>query len=338
MTPVELAGRIRAAARARGFAECGIASAAPTSDGARLRAWLAAGMHGGMGWMGNADVREDPARLLPGARTVVVCAWPSRAPDAAPVAGHGRVASYARFPDYHARMGAALTALLADIRALVPCAGRTIVDAQPLLERSYARRAGVGWAGRSSMLISPRHGPWLMLGEVILDCDLPADDPAPDRCGTCTRCQGACPTGAITAPGIVDATRCIAYLTIEHKGAIPEALRASMGTWLFGCDACLTACPWDRFATPDDAAAPGSLDAAEVLGLTDEAFKRKFAGTPILRTGRARLARNAAVVLGNLGDPAAAPALTRALSDPDPLVAEHAAWALGRLRAAEAPC
>ncbi len=340
MTPVELAGRIKAAARARGFAEVGVASAAPTADGARLREWLAAGMHGGMGWMANADVRENPARLLPGARSVVVCAWPARAPEEPAATGHGRIASYARFPDYHDRMGEALRGLLADIQALSPCAGRACVDAHPLLERSFARRSGVGWAGRSSMLISTRHGPWLMLGEVILDLELPADPPQADRCGTCTRCAASCPTGAITAPGVVDATRCIAYLTIEHKGPIPEPLREKIGTWLFGCDACLAACPWDRFAAPSAGAGPGSLDATEMLGLSDAEFKSRFAGTPLLRTGRARLARNAAVVLGNQGDPAAVPALTRALADPDPLVVEHAAWALGRLSRAPvaAPC
>lgn len=336
MTGAELATRIKAAARARGFAACGIASAAPTADGVRLREWLAAGMHGGMGWMANADVREDPARLLPGARSVVVCGWNARAPESAPPAGAGRIASYARFPDYHERMGLALRALLADVQALAPCRGRAVVDAHPLLERSFARRTGVGWAGRSAMLVSTSFGPWLMLGELLLDRELPGDAAQPDRCGTCTRCATACPTGAITAPGVVDATRCLAYLTIEHRGPIPEPLRPKLGRWLFGCDLCLAACPWDRFAPPADGALPGSLDAAEVLGLDDAAFRARFAGTPLLRTGRARLARNAAVVLGNLGDRAAIPALTRALADPDPVVAEHAAWALRRLDAVPA--
>lgn len=289
-----------------------------------------------MGWMANPDVREDPARLLPGARSVVVCGWNSRAPAAPPPAGAGRLATYARFPDYHRRMGRALRALLADVTALAPCRGRACVDAHPLLERSYARRAGAGWAGKSSMLISTRHGPWLMLGELLLDLELPADEPHPDRCGSCTRCVTACPTGAITAPGVVDATRCLAYLTIEHRGSIPEPLRPKLGRWLFGCDECLTACPWDRFGEPAGSALPGALDAAELLGLDDAAFRARFAGTPVMRAGRARLARNAAVVLGNLGDPAAIPALTRALADPDPIVAEHAGWALRRLGAGTA--
>lgn len=340
MNPSELAGRIKSAARVHGFAECGIASAAPTPDGARLREWLAAGMHGGMGWMANPDVREDPSRLLPGARSVVVCGWNTRAPaEGLPPAGAGRIATYARYPDYHRRMGRALKALLADVMALATCRGRACVDAHPLLERSFARRAGTGWAGKSSMLISTRHGPWLMLGELLLDLDLPADAPHADRCGTCTRCVSACPTGAITAPGVVDANRCLAYLTIEHRGSIPEPLRPALGRWLFGCDLCLSACPWDRFGEPAGAALPGTLDATDLLGLDDTAFRVRFAGTPLLRAGRARMARNAAVVLGNLGDPAAIPALTRALADPDPVVAEHAAWALRRLRLAEArPC
>ena len=219
------------------------------------------------------------------------------------------------------------------------------MDAEPLLERALARRAGLGWAGKSACLVSQTSGPWLLLGELLLDVDLEPDCPVPSRCGTCGRCRAACPTGAIVAPGVVDANRCVAYLTIEHRGAIPDGLREGIGARLFGCDACQEACPWSRVVpthlvgttrgvSPEaetPGGLPGAMPAAAFLAHTDETFRAAFAGTALLRAGRSRMARNAAVVLGNLGDRTAVPALDAALGDPDPVVREHAAWALERL-------
>jgi epoxyqueuosine reductase len=226
-----------------------------------------------------------------------------------------------------------LARLLERLRSVVPCRGVIAVDAEPVLERALARRAGLGWAGGSSCLVTEAHGPWLILGELLVDVELAPAEPGPSRCGTCARCAAACPTGAIVSPGVVDAGRCVAYLTIEHRGSIPRELRPGLGRWLFGCDACQEACPWGRFARAEagPAVLATVLDAAGFLALDDAGFRAAYRGTALMRAGRTRMARNAAVVLGNLGDPAAAGALTAALRDPEPVVRGHAAWALGRL-------
>jgi epoxyqueuosine reductase len=218
-------------------------------------------------------------------------------------------------------------------------ATRAYVDTGPILERSYAAQAGLGFIGKNTCLINPQMGSWLFLGEILTDVELePTPSPTPVGCGTCRRCLDACPTSALVAPYVLDARRCISYLTIELKGAIPTDLRKLMGNWIYGCDVCQQVCPWQRFAakTREQAFLPPDPDytaplLAELVKMREETFRQQYAGTPILRIGRARLARNAAVALGNWGDRHAVPALQKALSDPEPLVHEHATWALEQI-------
>jgi epoxyqueuosine reductase len=235
-----------------------------------------------------------------------------------------------------------LEELLAFIKTQSPDAsGKVYCDTGPITERDLAMRAGLGWIGKHTNLISRRLGNWFFLGEILLDIPLPADTPETTHCGTCTRCLPACPTGAITAPYELDARRCISYLTIELKGSIPEDLRPLIGTRIYGCDDCLAVCPWNKFAVQSDdpAVQPRAdltlPDLLELLALDDEAFRAKFKNSPIKRTKRRGLLRNVCVALGNLGDPQALLALqTAAEHDPEPLVREHARWAVGQIRAA----
>ena len=252
----------------------------------------------------------------------------------------GTVARYARFDDYHETFWARLETLLAFIRAQSPGAnGKVYCDTGPITERDLAMRAGLGWIGKHTNLISRQLGNWFFLGEIILDIPLPADTAETTHCGTCTRCLPACPTGAITAPYQLDARRCISYLTIELKGSIPEDLRPLIGTRIYGCDDCLAACPWNKFAVraDDPAVLPRAdltaPDLLELLALDDDSFRAKFKNSPIKRTKRRGLLRNVCVALGNLGDPRALPALRHASEhDPEPLVREHAVWAIERLQ------
>jgi len=260
---------------------------------------------------------------------------------ALPVPGQltGTVARYARFDDYHDLLWDRLNALLAFIQALAPDAnGKVYCDTGPITERDLAMRAGLGWIGKHTNLISRHLGNWFFLGEIILDIALPPDAPETAHCGTCTRCLPACPTGAITAPYELDARRCISYLTIELKGSIPLDLRPLIGTRIYGCDDCLAACPWNKFAVraADPAVAPRAdltaPDLLALLALDDDAFRAKFRHSPLRRTKRRGLLRNVCVALGNLGDPRALPALEWAAEhDPEPLVREHAAWAVGQI-------
>jgi epoxyqueuosine reductase len=230
----------------------------------------------------------------------------------------------------------ALHATLAE-RAGHTVVAKTVVDSTPLLERDLARRAGLGWFGKNTLLINPHEGSFFLLGALLTDLDLPSDPPfTADRCGRCTRCLDACPTDAFVAPRTLDARRCIAYLTIELRGPTPPDLRPPMADLLFGCDICQDVCPWNvRFATdrPDPALADtlGTLDPTEILRMDDATFTARFAHSPVERATRAGLARNAAIALGNAGSPTAIPALLDALSDDEPLVRGHAAWALGRI-------
>ena len=252
----------------------------------------------------------------------------------------GTVARYARFDDYHETFWARLETLLTFIQTQSPGAnGKVYCDTGPITERDLAMRAGLGWIGKHTNLISRQLGNWFFLGEIILDIPLPADMPETTHCGTCTRCLPACPTGAITAPYQLDARRCISYLTIELKGSIPEDLRPLIGTRIYGCDDCLAACPWNKFAVraDDPAVWPradlSAPDLLELLALDDDGFRAKFKNSPIKRAKRRGLLRNVCVALGNLGDPRALPALRRAAEhDPEPLVREHAAWAVERLQ------
>jgi epoxyqueuosine reductase len=263
----------------------------------------------------------------------------------------GPVARYARGDDYHDLMTAKLGELQAWLGAQVgaPVAGKPYVDTGPILERDLARRAGLGWFGKNTNLINPNTGSFFFLGALLVDLELPADAPFDaDRCGSCTRCLDACPTQALVEPRMLDATRCISYLTIELKGDIPEELRAPLGDMVYGCDICQDVCPWNaKFATTLAADSPfvprealGGRDARtlarEILGMTQENFASAFKGSPMKRAKLRGLKRNAAVVLGNAGAPEDVDALTRALDDAEPLVREHAVWALARLATRDA--
>jgi len=315
----------------------------PPAD--RLAEWLARGHAGEMGYIARrAADRADPARLLPGFRSAVVATQPySDAPAREVFAeldrpGTAYFARYARGADYHEVLGDRLGRLADRLRALAPGARtRVYVDTGPVLEKDLGVQAGLGWRGKHANLLAADGGNWLFLGVVLTDLDLPADAPPPDRCGTCTRCLDVCPTNAFPAPYVLDARRCISYLTIELKGPIPLEMRPALGNRVFGCDDCLAVCPWNRFAararecTYAARSVTAGAPLTDLLSMTEADFPRAFAGTAVRRTGRARLLRNVAVALGNAGDPAAVPALARALSDPEPLVRGHAAWALGRI-------
>jgi len=339
--------RIRERALALGFEACGFARLEPIEAMRHYEAWIAAGMHGGMDWLAQTDARArraDPARVLAGAASVVCVALhhdPSR--DALRDARVGRIARYAAGDDYHALMKEKLGQLERFVmdEALPGSHALWYSDTGAILERGWAERAGLGWTGKHSGLLTIDRGSWFLLGELLVDAELDAPPAAPrDHCGTCVRCLEVCPTGAIVAPYQVDARRCISYLTIEHRGVVPRELRAAIGDWIFGCDLCQEVCPWNRFATPAREARllarpleGWSLE--RFLSLDEAGFAALFAGSPVRRTGRDGFLRNVCIALGNRGEAAAAPALERALrADPDWLVRAHAAWALGALAAA----
>lgn len=335
-----IASLIRERAQELGFARVGIGPAGPTSQAVHLHDWLDRGYHGLMGYMKkHLPIREDTRRIEPWARSVVSVSAPYRAPDEG--AWADQWARYAVGDDYHRVLWDKLESLAAFIRAETGAdiAARPATDSAPVLERNVATDLGVGWLGKSAMVIDPEWGTYTLLAELFVDIELESSgSPQPDRCGTCTACIDLCPTGAIVAPFQVDARRCISYLTIEVRGPIPRPMRPLIGGHLFGCDVCQEVCPWNRKArlTPmqEFAARPElvALQAADVLMLTPDAFGAVFRGTSMHRTRRKGLARNAAVVLGNTGDRAWVPKLDEALSaHDDPLVRGHAAWALGAL-------
>ncbi|WCJ60533.1 tRNA epoxyqueuosine(34) reductase QueG [Fontisphaera persica] len=338
----QLKNAVQKAARALGFSLCRVTDARPPDPDQRLRQWLQAGFHGEMQWMARSlPKREDLQAILSEVRSVVCVAAAYPAPPAPPPAGAGFVARYARGADYHQILGGKLAELAALLNREGGAGTRSLwyVDTGPILERALAQRAGIGFIGKHSQLINRHHGNWLLLGEILTTVALPPDTPERNRCGTCTRCLAACPTRAITAPFTLDARRCISYLTIELKGAIPEELRPLIGTRIFGCDDCLEVCPWNRFAgeaSPllqrwgrQDLQAP---DLLELLQLDEAGFRQRFQGTPLQRSKRRGLLRNVCVALGNLGRTEALPFLEKAVQDPEPLIAEHARWAIKRIQ------
>jgi len=331
---------IREKALALGFDAVGFARAA-LAERARedLAAYLAAGYHGDMGWLAaRAAERASPTGLWPAAKSVVVLGvnyGPEEDPRAALAdPGAGVISVYARGRDYHDLVKKRLKALGRWIAATFSGELKVFVDTAPVMEKPLAQQAGLGWQGKHTNLVSPRFGSWLFLGEIYLDRELEPDPPGSDRCGTCTRCLEACPTGAFPAPYRLDARRCISYLTIEHKGQIPEELRPLMGNRIYGCDDCLAVCPWNKFARPTPhpelrGAHTGRL--AELALLDDAAFRARFSGSPVKRVGRDRFVRNVLVAIGNSGDRSLAPIAARLLGDGSPLVREMAEWALARL-------
>ncbi|HVV70331.1 MAG TPA: tRNA epoxyqueuosine(34) reductase QueG [Verrucomicrobiae bacterium] len=340
---------IRRKARELGFDECRFTSAQAPGSGAEFQRWLEQGQHGEMNYLArNAHKRLDPQQVLPGASTVVVLAasYFSEPTDVPRVTGHGSpaspagvVARYAGFRDYHDVLGPRLTQLARFMDASSGPGARSLwyVDTGPLLERDFAQRAGVGFVGKHTNVISRRLGNWTFLAEIITTIPIEPDPPEHNRCGSCVRCIRACPTGAITAPFQLDARICISYLTIELKGAIPVHLRPAIGNRIYGCDDCLAACPWNRFAKEGSLmrqhARPElqTLELLALLKLDPASFKERFAGTPMLRTKRRGLLRNVCVALGNVGDTSALPALEAASRDPEPLIAEHARWAMDQI-------
>ncbi|MCP1469945.1 epoxyqueuosine reductase [Sphingobium sp. OAS761] len=343
--PIEtLEQRLKAQALRLGFAACRIAPAdvAPRAS-ERLRAWLDAGHHGDMLWMEDrADQRGSPAGLWPDVRSVVMLGMsyaPGRDPLAlADVPDRARFSVYAQGRDYHDVVKKGLKALARWLVEQQAASLKVFVDTAPVMEKPLAAGAGLGWQGKHSNLVSRDHGSWLFLGAIYTELVLTPDAPEVDHCGSCTACQAACPTDAFPAPYVVDARRCISYLTIEHKGPIPQDLRAGIGNRVYGCDDCLAVCPWNKFA---DAAAAnrafvGRAELAaprigDLLALDDAAFREIFSGSPIKRIGRNRLVRNAAVAAGNSGDASLRARLEPLTRDDDPVVAEAASWAMARL-------
>jgi epoxyqueuosine reductase len=327
-----------------GFDDCRFTSAEPPQSAPKLQRWLAEKKHGEMAWMERtAPKRARPQEVLAGAHSIISLAvsYGTEASTAAPQnpSPQGVVARYARFTDYHEVMAEKLKLLTAFVNETGGPDAKSLwyVDTGPLLERDLAQRAGLGFVGKHTNLISRKLGNWIFLGEIITTVALEPDAPEKNRCGSCTRCITACPTDAITAPFQLDARRCISYLTIELKGAIPPELRPAMGNRIYGCDDCLAACPWNRFAQEgrlmrdhvrQDLDAP---DLLELLALDENGFKQRFRDSPILRTKRRGLLRNVCVALGNLGDATALPALQRAAQDAEPLIAEHARWAIEQI-------
>ncbi len=337
--------RLKAEASALGFAACGIAPAADDPVRAeRLERWLGEGNHGTMEWMETRlHHRRGPQSLWPQARSVIALGM-SYAPaeDPRKLEGHsdrGRISVYAQGGDYHDVIKRNLKALARWLVAKVPGAEvKVFVDTAPVMEKPLGQAAGIGWQGKHTNLVSRNHGSWLFLGAIYTTLDLAPDGAHADRCGSCDACQTACPTKAFPAPYRLDARRCISYLTIEHKGPVPEEFRRPLGNRIYGCDDCLAACPWNSFAAAAQAnraflprAELTAPRLAELLTLNDATFRKVFSGSPIKRIGRDRMVRNCLYAAGNSGDPALIAPVTALLGDPDPAVADAARWAMDRL-------
>ena len=337
-------------ARRLGFAALGVAPA--QEDGvaaARLDRWLAEGLHGSMAWMADrAHHRRSPQGLWPEARSVIALGM-SYAPAADPLAlaaapDRARISVYAQGGDYHDTVKKALKALArwlvaeAEKRGLGEIGVKVFVDTAPVMEKPLGAAAGLGWQGKHTNLVSREHGSWLFLGAIYTTVEFAADLSGRDSCGSCSACQVACPTQAFPAPYRLDARRCISYLTIELKEAIPLEFRKALGNRIYGCDDCLAVCPWNKFADSAhtmkqflpraELAAPRLAD---LLALDDAGFRKLFSGSPVKRIGRSRFVRNCLYAAGNSGDRALTGPVQALLDDPDPVVAEAAQWALGEL-------
>jgi len=341
-TRTDLKSALLRRARAEGFDEVAVTTPDAIPRAAEgLAAFLAAGRHGSMDWLAaNAARRGDPRALWPAARSVVVLGL-NYAPAQDPLAvlarrGRGAVSVYARGGDYHNVIKGKLKAIGRWLEGETGAGVKVFVDTAPVMEKPLAEAAGIGWQGKHSNLVSRRFGSWLFLGSIFTTAALAPDRAERDHCGACTRCLEVCPTDAFPAPYRLDARRCISYLTIEHKGHIAREFRAAMGNRVFGCDDCLAVCPWNKFASLGHeallAARPGAeAPLAKLLGLDDAAFRARYRGTPIKRTGRDRFVRNVLIAAGNSGDPALLAAVEPLIGDPSPLVRAMAAWASARL-------
>jgi len=352
-------------ARELGFDLCRFARADAPEHATQFREWLDRGQGGELSYLArSAEKRCDPQQVLPEAKTVIVLAFnyfqgepvraavsaadsvaagvspanpPKIAADTAARTSAGRIARYAWGDDYHQLIEKKL-AVLDDFLRRYGGTQKCYVDTGPMLERDHAAAAGVGWHGKSTMLLNRQLGTWFFLAEILTTLEFAPDPPQKNYCGRCTRCIDACPTGAITAPHQVDARRCISYLTIELKGPIPVGLRPMIGDRIYGCDDCLDACPWNRFAKVSRETAfamrreVAAMKLRDYLSLDAEKFRRLFRDSPVKRTKRRGLLRNVCVALGNVGTKDDLPALEKAAADAEPLIAEHAQWAIGRIR------
>jgi epoxyqueuosine reductase len=347
-----LRGDLETEARRLGFVAFGVASAdEDRRAAARLADWLADGMHGTMGWMDErAHHRRAPQALWPEARSVIALGM-SYAPATDPLAlekhpSHARISVYSQGADYHDVLKKALKSLArwlvaeAATRGLGEVGVKVFTDTAPVMEKPLSAAAGLGWQGKHTNLVSRERGSWLFLGEIYTTLDLAPDAAEADHCGSCSACQEACPTDAFPAPYRLDARRCISYLTIEHKGPIPEEFRRAIGNRIYGCDDCLAVCPWNKFAAVAQAnraflprAELAAPRLSELLMLDDAGFRRLFAGSPIKRIGRDRFVRNCLIAAGNSGDTTLLEQVERLRSDPDPTVTDAAEWAAGELRA-----
>jgi epoxyqueuosine reductase len=344
-TPASLAEKVRTRALGLGFAVCGFAGAGEDPlRSQRLEEWLGEGHHGSMEWMAaRLDHRRSPQGLWPEARSVIALGM-SYAPAHDPLALEGsseraRISVYAQGKDYHDVVKKRLKALARWLVEEVPGAEvKVFVDTAPVMEKPLGEAAGIGWQGKHTNMVSPTHGSWLFLGAICTTLDLTPAEPHRDQCGSCRACLDACPTDAFPAPYQLDARRCISYLTIEHKGPVPEEFREALGNRIYGCDDCLAVCPWNKFASEAQAmqeflprAELVAPRLAELLALDDAGFRALFSGSPIKRIGRDRFVRNCLYAAGNSGNPALVPQVEGLRRDPDPVVAEAAQWALARL-------
>ncbi len=347
MDPAELTDELKRRACDVGFSLCGICPAIAPPGAARFDEWLAAGYAGEMHYLGDRRVAyQHPESVLEGVRSIVMLAMNYRTVEpSAARAGEGRVSRYAWGEvDYHELIRERLNVLAAFLEERSPAACvRGVVDTAPLLEREFAQLAGLGWIGKNTLLLNRQQGSWFFLAALLTDIELAYDSPhEADHCGTCRACLDACPTGAFPQPYVLDASRCISYLTIELREAVPVELRSGIGEWLFGCDVCQDVCPWNsraplsrqaEFAPRDDSNPIGLI---ALFDLDESAFRERFRHTPLWRPKRRGLLRNAAIVLGNRPTLEAIPALIRGLNDSEPLVRGACAWALGRHARAEA--
>ena len=352
VSKMQLKAQLISFARQIGFDSCRIAACDMPTHASEFREWLRQGAHGEMNYMQRGEEKRcDPQKVLSGAKSIVVLALNyfqgegnRRSPASAKLrrgrqtAATGTIARYAWGDDYHDVIEAKLDKIDQFLRGFGG-QQKCYVDTGPILERDHAAQAGIGWHGKNTMLIDEQLGTWFFLAEILTTLELPADQPVEDRCGTCERCIKACPTGAITAPHRLDARRCISYLTIELKGSIPLELRPLIGDRIFGCDDCLDVCPWNRFAQVSHETAFSARESTtgmslrEYLRLSDAEFRQLFKNSPIKRIKHRGFLRNVCVALGNAGDVSDLPALKRAAADPEPLIAEHAAWAIKQIGA-----
>jgi epoxyqueuosine reductase len=341
--PAALKDAVARAAKEIGFDVARFTSAeAPEGAGAALDAFVAQGLHGDMAWLATTrERRKAPKALWPEARSVIMLGL-SYAPNREPLAAlamrsRGAISVYAQGSDYHDLIKSKLKELAARVQALHPGEVKVFVDTAPVMEKPLAAKAGLGWQGKHTNLVSREFGSWLFLGAIFTTAAIEPDLPETDHCGACTRCLDICPTHAFIAPYRLDARACISYLTIEHKGHIAQKFRAAIGNRIFGCDDCLAVCPWNKFAetgreaTLAARAESDNLPLAALLDLDDDGFRARFRGTPIKRTGRDRFLRNVLIAAGNSGDPSLLPKVERNLADPSPLVRAMAVWALSRL-------